>query len=74
MQLGLFRLDPITWKVSSWSILDNAQGQDVFDGYYAVPYFRDSDGKTMLHVITYKGIRPQLPSIIRLEYLWEEVK
>ena len=74
MQLGLFRLDVDTWKVSSWSVLDNAEGQSVFDGYYAVPYFHQLDGKTLLNVITYKGIRPQLPSIIRLEYNWAEVR
>jgi hypothetical protein len=74
MQLCLFRLDPATLTVSSYSILDNAKKENVYDGYYAMPYFRPSSGEIMLNVIDYKGIRGQPgPHILRHEYRWDEV-
>ncbi len=73
-QLCLFRLDPGALAVTSYSILDNAESANVTDGYYAVPYFRQVDGKTRLNVITYKGKDRQPPQIIRLEFLWDEVR
>jgi hypothetical protein len=74
MQLCLFRLDPATLTVSSYAVLDNAQKENVFDGYYAAPYFRESGGDTMLYVVNYKGIKGEPgPSIIRHEYRWDEV-
>ena len=74
MQLCLFRLDPEKLTVSSYAILDNAENANVVDGYYACPYFRTVGGKTRLNVITYKGLDQQPPQIIRLEYLWDEVR
>ena len=74
MQLCLFRIEPSTLVVSAYSILDNAENLNVSDGYYAVPYFRQVDGKTRLNVITYKGVDRQPPQIVRFEYLWDEVR
>jgi hypothetical protein len=75
MQLALFRLDPATLTVSSYAVLDNAEKADVFDGYYAMPYFRDVDGQTMMFVVNYRGIRGQSgPNIICHQFRWDEVK
>jgi hypothetical protein len=74
MQLALFRLDPATLTVSSYAILDNAEREHVPDGYYAMPYFREAGGHTMLYVVNYKGLKGQQgPSIIRHQYRWNEV-
>ena len=75
MQLCLFRLDPATLTVASYAILDNAERGQINDGYYAMPYFREVGGDTMLYVVNYKGIKGQPgPNILRHEYRWEEVK
>jgi hypothetical protein len=75
MQLCLFRLDPATLLVSSYAILDNAEREQVNDGYYAMPYFREAGGNTMLYVVNYRGLKGQPgPNIIRHEYRWDEVK
>ena len=74
MQLCLMRVDPEKLTIPSYAIIDNAEEANVTDGYYACPYFRTVDGKTRLHVITYKGLDKQPPQIIRLEYLWDEVR
>jgi hypothetical protein len=75
MQLCLFRLDPAKLTVVSYSILDNAEKENVVDGYYAMPYFRGSGADTLLYVIDYKGMKGQQPpEIIRHEYRWDEVK
>ncbi len=75
MQLGLFRLDPATLTVASYAVLDNADRAHVSDGYYAMPYFRDVAGDTMLYVVNYKMIQGQPgPNILRHEYRWDEVK
>lgn len=74
MKLCLFRLDPATLAVSAYAILDNAEGANVTDGYYPVPYFREKDGRTYLRVIDYKGTNRQPPQIMEFEYLWDEVR
>ena len=74
MQLALFRLDLATLGVASYATLDNAEGANVSDGYYAMPYFRGAGADTRLHVITYKALRPQPPDLIRLSFRWDEVK
>ena len=74
MQLCLLRFDLETLQVTACAILDNAAGENVTDGYYAVPVFTERDGQTWLHVITYKGMNQQPPDIIRLDYRWDEVK
>jgi hypothetical protein len=75
MQLCLFRLDPATLTVLAYSILDNAAREAVYDGYYAMPYFREVGAATMLYVVDYKAIKGQsAPDIIQHEYRWDEVK
>jgi hypothetical protein len=74
MQLALFRVDPETLSVDSYAILDNAEREPVPDGYYAMPYFRDVDGVTMLYVVTYRATKGQPgPDILRHEFRWNEV-
>jgi hypothetical protein len=74
MQLALFRLDPVTLAVTAYAILDNAENVKVTDGYYAVPYFREVGGRTLLHVVTYKGVNSQPPDIVQFDFRWDEVK
>ena len=75
MQLCLFRLDPAALTVTSYAVLDNAERAHVSDGYYAMPYFRNAGGNTMLYVVNYKSVKGQPgPSILRHEYRWDEVK
>lgn len=74
MKLCLFRLDPATLSVNSYSILDNAENGNVTDAYYPVPYFREKDGQTYLRVIDYKGMDEKTPQILEFEYLWNEVR
>lgn len=74
MQLALFRLDLATLGVASYATLDNAELANVGDGYYAMSYFRGEGAHTRFHVITYKSLRPQPPDLIRLSFLWDEVK
>jgi hypothetical protein len=74
MTLCVFRLDPTALGVESYAILDNADEKNVTDGYYAVGVFRGSGADTRFHVITYKAFNKEPPSIIALEYRWEDVK
>jgi hypothetical protein len=74
MQLALLRLDPASLRVASYSILDNAEKQQLADGYYAMPYFRGAGADTFLYVVDYKAVKGALPDIIRHEYRWDEVK
>lgn len=74
MELALFRLNPETLLIDQWVILDNKERANVSDGYYAVPYFQDRDGTTYLNLINYKGINGDAPSILRHEFIWEEIK
>jgi hypothetical protein len=74
MQLTLFRLDPAALAVSAYAVLDNAERANVTDGYYAMPYFRDVGGQTRVNMVTYKALDREPPQIIRLEYLWDEIR
>lgn len=74
MQLVMFKFDPETLAITRQVILDNAEKQPVADGYYAQPYWTERDGRTRLHVITYKRGTEKNPDIIRLECDWEEVR
>ena len=70
----------------SLSVLDNAERRLVTDGYYATPYWQERDGKVFFNAITYRGIGchlpenmdfpvdPGKPDIVRLEYLWDEIR
>ncbi|HWB99292.1 MAG TPA: sialidase family protein [Bryobacteraceae bacterium] len=74
MKLSLFRLEPQTLTITKHVILDNAENEKVVDGYYAVPYWQERDGRSYLNVITYKRMLGRLPDIIRLEFDWNEVR
>ena len=73
MRLSLFRFDPETLKITKHVVLDNAEGKKVADGYYAMPYWRERDGKTFFNVVTYKR-ETGAPNIIRIEFDWQEVR
>jgi len=74
MQLCLLRFDPETLALTGCVILDNAAHQKVTDGYYAVVTFTGEGDGTLLHVITYKALNGAAPDILRLDYLWRDVK
>jgi hypothetical protein len=74
MRLSLFRFDPETLAIARHVVLDNAEGENVTDGYYAAPWWRTQEGRTSLHVVTYKGIDKRSPDIVSLEFDWEEVR
>lgn len=74
MKLSLFRFDPDTLAVNRHVLLDNAEEENVIDGYYAVPYWQERRGRTYFNVITYKRMVQRHPDILRLEFDWEELK
>ncbi len=74
MRLSLFRFDPETFAIKKHVLLDNAEGANVIDGYYAVPYWRQRGNHTAFNLITYKGVAKRAPDIIQLEFNWEEVR
>ncbi len=74
MQLALIRFNPETLAVTGCAILDNAANERVTDGYYAVPIYSERNGRTVLHVFTYKGINNAPCDLIRLDYDWNDVK
>ncbi len=74
MRLSLFRFDPETFAITKHLLLDNAEGANVTDGYYAVPYWRQREGRTAFNLITYKGVAKRAPDIVRLEFDWEDVR
>jgi hypothetical protein len=74
MRLSLFRVDPKTLAIDQHVILDNAEGENVIDGYYAVPYWQERNGRQYLNVVTYKRAFSRTPDILRLEFDWDEVR
>jgi hypothetical protein len=74
MQLSLIRFDPETLAVTSVVVLDNADRQNVTDGYYAVPTFTGEGGEIVMHVFTYKALGGKPPDIVRFDFRWAEVK
>lgn len=74
MKLSLFRFDPDTLAISKHVILDNAEEENVIDGYYAVPYWQERRGQTYFNTIIYKRPISRNPDILRLEFDWEEVR
>ena len=76
MELALFRLDPDSFDVERHIVLDPEPGVTIKDGYYAVPYFQQSSDQTLFNVITYRMNRDKQksPELVRLEYLWKEVR
>lgn len=74
MQLALIRFDPETLAVTGCVILDNHAGENVTDGYYAMAVYSKREGRTLLHVFTYKGRDGAPCDLLRLDYVWAEVK
>jgi hypothetical protein len=74
MKLSLFRFDPLTFAISKHVILDNAEEENVIDGYYAVPYWQERRGHSYFNTIIYKRPISRNPDIVRLEFDWEEVR
>lgn len=74
MQLCLFRLDPSSLAMLTCAVLDNAEGANVTDGYYAVPYFLEEREMTLMCVVTYKGLNARPPQIVELQYQWDELR
>ena len=73
MRLSLFRFDPDTLKITRHVVLDNDEGKKVSDGYYAMPYWREREGKPLFNVITYKK-EAGAPQIVRFEFDWQEIR
>ncbi|MBI5775140.1 MAG: exo-alpha-sialidase [Verrucomicrobia bacterium] len=74
MRLSLFRFDPGTLAITRHVLLDNSEGENVTDGYYAAPWWAKRDGRTNFNVVTYKGMAGRSPDIVRLEFQWEEAR
>lgn len=74
MRLSLFKIDPARLSVLRHTVLDNAEGSPVEDGYYAQPYWRPGKQGTRFLVVTYKRANAAAPDIVRLEYRWEDVR
>lgn len=74
MQLALFKFDPGTLAITKHVVLDNTEKRRVADGYYAQPYWTEKDGRTAIHVITYKNGAKKAPDIVRIDLDWEAVK
>lgn len=74
MKLSMFRFDPVTLAISKHVLLDNAEEENVIDGYYAVPYWQKRRGQTYFNTIIYKRPISRNPDIVRLEFDWEEVR
>ncbi|RKX34044.1 MAG: hypothetical protein DRP71_08380 [Verrucomicrobia bacterium] len=86
MELCFYRIDPDSFEILSYSVLDNAERRRVTDGYYATPYWQVRDGVVFFNAITYRGmgchqpanndfpVDPCKPDIVRLEYLWDEIR
>jgi hypothetical protein len=72
MELALLRIHPGSLSVEAAHILDPQPGSDIQDGYYAVPYFQETEQGTLFHVITYRRRADQTnPDLVRLEFLWD---
>ncbi|MSU72692.1 MAG: hypothetical protein EXS43_10170 [Opitutus sp.] len=74
-QLCLLRFDPDTLAVERVVVLDNDGGHlPVIDGYYGVPYWQEREGRVWFDTITYRAIGLNQPSLVRLEFDWNEVR
>ncbi|MGH8020779.1 MAG: hypothetical protein ACREIA_21330 [Opitutaceae bacterium] len=82
-RLCWFRFDPDSLAIKSCVVLDNAEGHHVIDGYYATAHWLERDGITFFNILTHKraDFAPthRYPGyhdsdLIRMEFLWDEVK
>ncbi len=75
MELGLLRIDPKSLTIERFVVLGPEKGVKLSDGYYGVPYFQEKEEKTMFNVITYRRpVGKTNADLIRLEFLWDEVR
>lgn len=75
MELVLLRIDSKSLAIERFVVLGPDKGEKLSDGYYAVPYFQEAGGKMMFNVITYqRPVGKTNADIIRLEFLWDEVR
>ncbi|HAH44703.1 MAG TPA: exo-alpha-sialidase [Planctomycetaceae bacterium] len=76
MELALFRINSDTFDVERHVVLDPEPGVTIKDGYYAVPYFQQRNDQTLFNVITYRMSpeKQKHPELVRLEFLWNEVR
>jgi len=75
-RLGLVRINAKSLEIEKITLLDNAQGHlPIVDGYYAAFYWQDIEGRSWFNAITYRSFgSAKAPDIIRLSFLWDEVK
>jgi hypothetical protein len=76
MELALFRVNAESFEIERCVILDPVvEGTAIADGYYAAPYFQETDGGTLFNVVTYRREQGRSnPDIVRLEFAWDEVR
>ncbi len=79
MELPLFRMDPATLSLETYVELQPKNtGTNGGDGFYAEGFFHEKNGETYFNVITYTraytNARDGVPSIVRFEYKWDEIK
>lgn len=75
MRLGLLRINPESLSTGQIAYLDNEDGSvRVADGYYAAPYWQEAGGQTWFNAVTYRTTGNSPPDIVRLGFLWDEVK
>ncbi|MCB1123505.1 MAG: glycoside hydrolase [Verrucomicrobiae bacterium] len=74
MKLSFFRFDPDSFAITKHVILDNAEEENVIDGYYAVPYWQERRERMYFNAIIYKRPISRNPDIVRLEFDWEEIR
>ena len=79
MELPLYRIDPATLSLETYVELQPKNtGTNGGDGFYAESYFQEKDGETYFNVVTYTraytNTSSGVPSIVRFEYKWDEIK
>lgn len=74
MELALYRFEPGELRPVFCVQLDAAGSGSELDGFYAESYLQDIDGVKYFNVITYSEAYSDHPDILRLEYLWDEVR
>lgn len=67
--LKLYNFNPNTLEIQTYAILDQRPG----DAYYAEHFFTKKNGEIFFNTITYVKSVSDLPDIVRLEFLWEEI-
>lgn len=75
MELVLLRIDPESLSIERFVVLGPEEGKTLSDGYYAEPYFQKVGEEVMLNVVTYRRVNGKTNAdLVRLEFLWDEVR